>query len=65
MFERYDLDIASSLVIYKDFKEFLNLIISNSMAIYNSILEEIIEKEQQKNIKKPIVIRGFCDMQVS
>ena len=65
VFERYDLDIASSLVIYKDFKEFLNLIISNSMAIYNSILEEIIEKEQQKNIKKPIVIRGFCDMQVS
>lgn len=63
--DSYELDIASSLVIYKDFRKFLYPIISNSEAIYNRVLEEIIEKEQQKSIKKPIVIKGFCDTQVS
>ena len=50
--DSYELDIVSSLVIYKDFREFLNLIIFNSETIYNSVLEEIIEKEQQESIKK-------------
>lgn len=63
--DSYELDIASSVVIYKDFKEFFNSILRNSETIYNRVLEEIIEKEQQGNIKKPIVIRGFCDTQVS
>lgn len=63
--DSYELDIASSLVIYKDFRKFLYPIISNSETIYNSVLEEIIEKEQRESIKKPIVVRGFCDTQVS
>lgn len=63
--DSYELDIASSLVIYKDFRKFLYPIISNSEAIYNRVLEEIIEKEQQESIKKPIVVKGFCDTQVS
>ena len=63
--DSYELDIASSLVIYKDFRKFLYPIISNSEIIYNRVLEEIIEKEQQKSIKKPIVVKGFCDTQVS
>ena len=61
----YELDIASSVVIYKDFKEFFDSILRNSEVIYNRVLEELIEKEQQENIKKTIVIRGFCDTQVS
>jgi len=63
--DSYELDIISSLVIYKDFRDFFDSILQNSEAIYNRVLEEIIENEQQESIKKPIVIRGFCDTPVS
>ena len=63
--DSYELDIASSVVIYKDFKEFFDSILENSETNCNRVLEEIIEKEQQGNNKKPIVIKGFCDIQVS
>lgn len=63
--DSYELDIISSLVIYKDFRDFFDSILQNSETIYNRVLEEIIEKEQQENIKKPIIIKGFCDTQVS
>lgn len=63
--DSYELDIASSLVVYKDFRDFFDSILRNSETIYNRVLEEIIEKEQQENVKKPVVIRGFCDTQVS
>lgn len=65
MLDSYELDIISSLVIYKDFRDFFDSILQNSETIYNRVLEEIIEKEQQENIKKTIVIKGFCDTQVS
>lgn len=63
--DSYELDIASSLIIYKDFRDFFDDILQNSEIIYNRVLEEIIEKEQQESIKKPIVVKGFCDTQVS
>lgn len=63
--DSYEFDIASSLVIYKDFRDFFDSILQNSETIYNRVLEEIIEKEQQKSNKKPVVIRGFCDTPVS
>ena len=59
--DSYELDIASSLIIYKDFRDFFDSILKNTETIYNNILEEIIEREQQENIKKTIVIKGFCD----
>lgn len=63
--DSYELDIISSLVIYKDFRDFFDSILRNSEVIYNRVLEEIIEKEQQESVKKTIVIRGFYDTQVS
>lgn len=63
--DSYELDIISSLVIYKDFRDFFDSILQNSETIYNRVLEEIIEKEQQESNKKSIVIKGFCDTQVS
>jgi hypothetical protein len=63
--DSYELDIASSVIIYKDFRDFFDSILRNSETICNRVLEEIIEKEQQESIKKPIIIKGFCDTQVS